>query len=369
MEPDYSTERARVHTSEVTHLRAHGESERAGGARIEGLAVTSSGTSYSQREVLELLDLQDDEFAQRIFARCGVEHRRLDLPGQALASSLQGRTSQVEDKLLERSLQAIEQLGVDPAQIATVISASLYSLGGPTLAHRLVESCEMDPSTDKYHITGVGCASAVPLMRLAQQSVREHPTKKALVIAAEGMSGLLTRSSGEDSRAKTVGSAIFGDGCAAAIIDGSPAASGPTILASMVHQIPGTLDSVRMELSDQDSYLHLNRDLPDVAAAGLPELLGEFLEPTGLTPFAIDHWIVHPGGRRILECVQEALSLNDSQVRIGYEVLANRGNVGTPSIFYVLDETIRQSEPQQGDLGLMLTIGPGISVGLMLLGW
>jgi alkylresorcinol/alkylpyrone synthase len=188
-------------------------------------------------------------------------------------------------------------------------------------------------------------------------------------VAAESMSGLLTRANDGDPRAKVIGSAIFGDGCAAALIDSSATCTGPEIIASAVHQIPGTLDAVRMETSGTDAYLHLNRDLPDVAAAGLPAVLRDFLEPLGLTRFAIDHWMVHPGGRRILECAQDAISLSDGEVRVSYEMLANHGNVGTPSIFYVLEETIRQHAPQPGDRGLMVTIGPGISVGLMLLQW
>ena len=88
-----------------------------------------------------------------------------------------------------------------------------------------------------------------------------------------------------------------------------------------------------------------------------------------MTRFAIDHWIVHPGGRRIIECVQSALSLSREAVRISYETLAARGNVGTPSIFYVLHDTIAQRRPAAGDNGLMITIGPGVTVGLMLLAW
>jgi predicted naringenin-chalcone synthase len=138
-------------------------------------------------------------------------------------------------------------------------------------------------------------------------------------------------------------------------------------VASKVHQIQGTLDVVRMELSDVDSYLHLDRDLPDVAAAGLPELVDEFLESSSLTRADVDHWIVHPGGRRILDCVRAALELGTEQLEVSYDVLANRGNVGTPSIFYVLSETIERWRPGYGERGLMITVGPGVTVGLMLL--
>ena len=200
-----------------------------------------------------------------------------------------------------------------------VVSATLYSLGGPTIAHRLVDHYEMDPSTDKYHVVGVGCASAVPLVRLASQTLSEHPGKKALVVAAESMAGILMGASADDTRSKTVGSSIFGDGCAAALIefDERPArrARVPSILASKVHQIGGTLGAVRMQLAPDDSYLHLARELPDIAGEGLGELVDDFLGSTGIDRGAIDHWLVHPGGRRIIESVQEALGSHASRWR------------------------------------------------------
>jgi predicted naringenin-chalcone synthase len=230
----------------------------------------------------------------------------------------------------------------------------------------------MDPSTDKYHVVGVGCASAVPLVRLASQTLREHPGKKALVVAAESMTGILMGAAADDARSKTVGSSIFGDGCAAALVefDETPIhAVGPMVLASKVHQVAGTLGAVRMHLTPEDSYLHLIRELPDVASDGLLELVESFLAANGLERDAIDHWLVHPGGRRIIESVQEALDLSREDVAASYDVLAEHGNMGTPSIFYVMQRAVESRAPQSGELGLMVTVGPGVTVGLMLMRW
>jgi predicted naringenin-chalcone synthase len=340
---------------------------RAAGPRIAGLAVADPRRSFSQEEVLERLGLQDDEFARRIFDRCGVQRRHLNLEPDFLAQTAQGRGERVEAELMQRAIEAVDQLGVDPAQIGTVISASLYSLGCPSLAHRLIEHYGMDPATDKYHITGVGCASAVPLLRLASQTLRDHPGRYGLVVTAESMSSIMMPSSAQDTRAKTVGSAIFGDGCAAVLLAGEPDAPGPEIVASQVHQIAGTLDAVTLALSPADSHLHLLRELPDLAGAGLGELVAGFLARGGVPRAAIDHWIVHPGGRRIIESVQDALALSREDVAVSWQALADHGNVGTPSILYVLNETIADRRPRPGEHGLMVTIGPGISVGLMLL--
>ncbi len=350
------------------------------GPRIAGLAVADSPTTLSQAEVLARLGLAEDEFAQGIFARCGVQRRHLTLSDDFLADTLQGRAERVEAELLGHSIAAVDALGVDPSEIGTVVSSSLYSLGCPTLAHRLIEHYGMNPATDKYHVTGVGCASAVPLLRLAAQTQRDHPDKYSLVVAAESMSSVLMRATAADPRAKTVGSAIFGDGCAAALVGGAladgatgrqPGGSlgqpGPTIVASQVHQIADSLGAVSLAFSSADSHLHLERELPDLAAAGLGELVAAFLRRSDVERAQIDHWLVHPGGRRIVECTQDALALSREQVEISWETLAEHGNVGTPSIMYVLDSLLSRHTPSAGELGLMVTIGPGVSVGLMLL--
>jgi alkylresorcinol/alkylpyrone synthase len=342
---------------------------RRAGPRIAALAVSDSPRVLSQEQALERLGLKGNAFAEGIFERCGVKHRHLDLSEEFMALTLQGRTAQIEQELMEHSIRAVDALEIDPLKIGTVLSASLYSLGCPTLAHRLVDHYGMDPATDKYHVTGVGCASGVPLMRLAAQTLGEHAGGQALVVAAESMSGILMPAAPQDPKAKTVGSAIFGDGCAAALLSGDPHAAGPAILASQVHQIGGTLGSVSLDLSAEDSYLHLARDLPEFAGAVLLEVVERFLRRNRLERSEIDHWIVHPGGRRIIENVQSALELSDDDVATSWSALAAHGNVGTPSILYVLKDTIERHEPEQGERGLMVTIGPGVTVGMMLLGW
>src|SRR6202040_88236 len=100
--------------------------------------VSDSEDVLSQEQVLERLGLQGDEFAERIFARSGVQRRHLNLSDDFLGRTLQGRAKQIEQDLLTHSLRAIDALEIDPSQIGTVVSSSLYSLGCPTLAHQVV---------------------------------------------------------------------------------------------------------------------------------------------------------------------------------------------------------------------------------------
>jgi alkylresorcinol/alkylpyrone synthase len=336
---------------------------------LEGLATAAPKRALDQAEMLGLLGLAGDSFAESIFARCGVRRRRLELSPQVLRRTLQERTPDTEAQLERLASRAIGQLEVDPAEIGVLITATYYSLGGPTLAHRLVERCGLGPDTDKYHLVGVGCASAVPLFRLAAHALRERPGQKALVVAAESVSGFLTPVEPDDGRAKVVGSALFGDGCAAAVLGRGPGAAGPAIVASGVHQAPGTLDHVRFAVSGHDSRMEISPALPELAEREVGPLVRRFLADRGLRSEDVDHWVVHPGGRGILEAVQRGLGLRDEQIGASAGVLSELGNVGTPAGFFVLAAVLERHRPAPGDLGLMVTIGPGVTVGLMLLAW
>lgn len=337
--------------------------------RVNEIAVANPASSYSQDEMLAMLGLEGDEFAQMIFERCGVERRHFELTPDVLGTTLQERTTQTEEQLLRLAIEAIDELGLDPADIGTLVTATYYSLGGPTLAHRLIEHYGMDPSTDKYHVVGVGCASAVPLFKIASQSMRDHPGKHALVVAAESITGFLTTVGEDDEQVKTIGSSLFGDGCAAAVLTNGTSVAGPAIVASQQHQIEGTLSTVHFRLAADDSFMQIGRELPKLARRHLRDLVDDFLAANDTSTDAIDHWIVHPGGRGIIDGVQRGLGLADEDVAISRDVLARFGNMGTPTSFYVLRETVARRQPQEGERGLMVTIGPGVTVGLMLLSW
>ncbi|HEU4701601.1 MAG TPA: 3-oxoacyl-[acyl-carrier-protein] synthase III C-terminal domain-containing protein [Conexibacter sp.] len=335
--------------------------------RVSDIATANPETSFSQDEMLELLGLEGDRFAETIFSRGGIDKRHLDVSADKLSATLQARATGTEELLLQLAIEAVEALDVDPNEVGTLITAAYYSLGGPTIAHRLLGHYEMDPATDKYHVAGVGCASAVPLFKLAGQAMRDHPGKPALVVAIDSMSGVMSRVNGSDARPKVVSLSLFADGCGAAVLrdDGD---AGPEVLATRVYQVPGTLDAVHFQHAHEDSFFRIGRELPAVAKT-LGPLVDEFLAQHGRAAADVAHWMVHPGGRAILDSVQEAVGLSDEQIAVSRDVLSRYGNMGTPTSFYVLQETIAQREPRPGDVGLMITIGPGVTAGFMLLEW
>jgi predicted naringenin-chalcone synthase len=133
--------------------------------------------------------------------------------------------------------------------------------------------------------------------------------------------------------------------------------------------VGGTLEHVRFGVTGEDSHMQISRELPSLAESTLGPLVDDFLAEHGLLHEAVDHWLVHPGGRGVVEGVQRGLRLSDDQVAPSIEVLSEYGNVGTPASFFVLGETLARGAPRVGEHGLMVTIGPGVTIGLMLLAW
>ena len=250
-----------------------------------------------------------------------------------------------------------------------MITSNYYSLGGPTLAHRLLAHYEMDPATDKYHVLGVGCASAVPLFKLAGQALRDHPDKHALVVAADSITGFLTPVAADDEKTKIVGSSLFGDGCAAAVLTAGSSNGAPVVAGTQVHQVGQTLDAVAFQLQADDSYMHIGRELPAIAEEGIGELVDNFLGSLALERSDVDHWLVHPGGRGIIEGVQKGLSLGDDELGDQHQRAGRVRQHGHAVELLRLQAHPRGAPARPEDTGLMITIGPGVTVGLMLLSW
>jgi predicted naringenin-chalcone synthase len=162
---------------------------------------------------------------------------------------------------------------------------------------------------------------------------------------------------------------LFGDGCGAALVGDGYDDRGPAVLATAVCQVPGTLEHIRVAVSETDSVAPISREMPTIAEAALPPRVDDFLGAHGLDRNAIDHWVVHPGGPAIINGAQRGLGLSDEQVEPSVRVLSEHGNVLTAAAFLVLHETTERCRPAAGDHGLVITIGRGVTVGLMLMRW
>jgi predicted naringenin-chalcone synthase len=85
--------------------------------------------------------------------------------------------------------------------------------------------------------------------------------------------------------------------------------------------------------------------------------MSEWLGQHGHTIESIGSWAVHPGGPRILSAVEEALALPREATRFSHEVLAQHGNMSSPTVLFILDR-LRQARAKRPCVAL--GFGPGL---------
>ena len=78
-------------------------------------------------------------------------------------------------------------------------------------------------------------------------------------------------------------------------------------------------------------------------------------------------WILHPGGRRIIEVMSEKLGLRPQDLAATESVLAEHGNMSSVTVLFVLDQILRCHRPRAGERGVLGAFGPGFGAELALL--
>ena len=99
----------------------------------------------------------------------------------------------------------------------------------------------------------------------------------------------------------------------------------------------------------------LGKGLPEIVRAEVESFARTLTPPA--TPMERLGWAIHPGGRAVLDVVQEALGLSAAQVSPSRRVLSDYGNMSSPTLLFVL-----AAMPQDLRSGIALAFGPGLSL-------
>jgi alkylresorcinol/alkylpyrone synthase len=130
--------------------------------------------------------------------------------------------------------------------------------------------------------------------------------------------------------------------------------------------VPDSVDALGYDLADDGYRVILSRRLPELLATALPPLVDDFCG-TGVAA-GLDAVALHPGGRAIVDAVESCLGLGGTQLAATRSVLRTSGNTSSAGIFFVLEE-LAASLPSRHGRGLILGLGPGLTVELLELAW
>ncbi|BBB92118.1 type III polyketide synthase [Methylomusa anaerophila] len=262
------------------------------------------------------------------------------------------------------SRQAMDKAGVSPEDIGMVIFVSSTGITTPTLDSKLVQKLGLAPHTHRLPIWGLGCAGGVAGLARAAQLAGSLQGKLVLLVTVELCS--LTFQRHDYSKANLIGTSIFADGAAAAIV--GPDGNGPVLYNSYSTLFPDTEDVMGWDLVESGLKVRFSRDIPNIVRKKLPELLAKAKKEWGIDPGSIGHYVVHPGGAKVLQAYSESLDIPDDKLKHAYDILANYGNMSSSSVLFVLDKFMTETKPT-GEYGVMLTLGPGFSAEQVLFKW
>jgi alkylresorcinol/alkylpyrone synthase len=262
--------------------------------------------------------------------------------------------------------RCLDQASLDADEIDLIITVSCTGYMIPSLDAYLINDLGCRPNVRRLPITELGCIAGAMALSQAWSFVRAFPETNVLVVAVELPS--LTFQSHDTSTANIVATALFGDGAAAALVTGQPRA-GLEIVDTQSALLPGTLGEMGYDLRDSGFHMVLSKDVPSLLRAQIGELAADFLAQHRLNVEQIAAFALHPGGKKILEYLEQELGLRREQTEPSWTVLRDYGNLSSAAILFVLDEWLTKRALPSGQYGLAAGFGPGLSAELLLLRW
>jgi alkylresorcinol/alkylpyrone synthase len=270
---------------------------------------------------------------------------------------------------LERGLQSAN-VRAEEVSFLAVTTCTGYLC--PGLSSYVAERCGLAPDVNRVDIVGMGCGAAVPALEQACQHLAANPDGVAVVVSTEICSAAMFLG---DAVELIVSNSIFGDGSAAAILRGkhrnraSLNGSGPhpRIRGFESLLVPEWRDGLRFRTEGGHLRNVLSREVPTRAGEACRTITDKLLARYGLDTSNVDHWVIHAGGKAVLDSVEWALKLPAHALSSARNVMRRCGNMSSPTVLFVLDETHREGRPQKGQRAVLSSFGAGFAAHAALL--
>jgi len=345
--------------------------------RIKSVAKALPGISRSTDEIIPFVEAwmagQDERFQRKvlkIFRNAAVDRRYSVISPEDVFSvnSFEDRNDLYIKGILPLAEQALgnalEKADWSAKDIDYVISVSCTGFMIPSVDAYLINKMGMRQDVVRLPVTEMGCAAGVSGIIYAKNFLKANPGKRAAVIAVE--SPTATFQLDDYSMANIVSAAIFGDGAACVLMSSDESDDGPTILNEEMYHFPDTTRLMGFDLKNSGLQMVLDQAVPETISEHFPNIIHPFLKKTGHEIADVDHLIFHPGGKKIVLTTQELFGAMGKNIDDTKEVLRLYGNMSSATVLYVLERFMDRGV-EKGDLGLMLSFGPGFSAQRVLL--
>ena len=263
-------------------------------------------------------------------------------------------------------LQQVPQ--VTPGSITHLITVSCTGMYAPGLDIDLVIALKLPATVQRTAVNFMGCYAAFNGLKLADAITRADPAARVLLVCTELCTLHFQKHQTPDH---LLSNALFADGSAAVLIAGEPLAdTGPALALEAAHCSlePAGQAEMAWHIGDSGFEMTLSSYVPDLIRAGIGQLTTGLLQALQLDLSNITHMAIHPGGRRILEVIEQVLNLPRAANRHAYSVLKEYGNMSSATVLFVLRRLMAELTPAQRDERVLsFAFGPGLTLESLLL--
>lgn len=350
---------------------------------------TSYPQEYASQKMQEWLeDDREKRLVRALYRKSGIDQRHSVItdfdsgePGSFLQRNPDGRliepgTARRNDIYRDASKplvtaaarRALENCpGLTATDVTHVITVSCTGFYNPGPDYHLVTELGLAESAQRYHLGFMGCYAAFPALRMARQFCQSDPQAVVLVVSLELCSLHLQLGSGEDSM---LANSLFADGVAAALVSARPPAKGqPCFELGGFHSalIPSGKEDMAWSIGDNGFDIALSSYVPKIIGANVGNILAEVLPATDTRLSDIDLWAIHPGGKAIVDKIQQSLDLAPEMVNDSKQTLKDYGNMSSATILFVLRRILQHAEQAGRQKVCAMAFGPGLTVETALL--
>ncbi|CAL1519731.1 type III polyketide synthase [Chitinophaga sp. MM2321] len=347
--------------------------------KVQAVAKALPAYYRSTDEIIPFLDTwlsgQEERFikkVKKIFENAAVDKRYSIMTPEEVFShtSFEDKNNLYAREVIKLGkqclLNALDKAGIGTQDLDYIITVSCTGIMIPSLDAYLINELQLRQDIVRLPVTEMGCVAGISGMIYAYQFLQANPGKRAAVLAVE--SPTATFQLHDFSMANIVSAAIFGDGAACAILSSHEADKGPAIMAAEMYHFYDATHLMGFQLTNAGLQMVLDVAVPEQIAAQFPDIIHPFLARHGSSMEAVKHLIFHPGGKKIIQTVEELFKNSGKNIDETKEILRMYGNMSSATVLYVLERFLDKQIPA-GDQGLMLSFGPGFSAQRILLQW
>jgi predicted naringenin-chalcone synthase len=340
--------------------------------RIVSLGTANPPRSYTQQDLLTRFKVTDRKISS-IFRNSHIDKRFLYLPdvdpatGDAADETPLELARKHRKGAMEIGAQAIhralEPTGLTVKDVDYIVCVTSTGFLCPSLTAHYIKELGFRQDVHRVDVVGMGCNGGLNALQPLGNFCALNEGKVGLQLCVEICSAAYVF---DNTLRTSIVNCLFGDGAAAAVVTSRAlpgrARGGPRLLGYTSHIIPDAIGAMRFDFDGTKQSFFLDREIPYVLGENVHVPVDALLAKFGLKRRQVAHWVVHSGGKKVIDSIKYSLDLTDHDVRHTQTVLREMGNLSSGSFLFSLDRLVKEDQFAEGDYVVLMTMGPGSTV-------